>query len=149
MSMIPHFVFYEPRYRRACLALFDANCPEFFAPNERADYECFLNEADGAYRVCLAESEVVGAFGVIARGQPDRVRLNWIMIDSRHQGAGLGRAIMIETTVVAHAAKARVVDIAASHRSAPFFARFGASEVTRTEHGWGPGMHRIDMGMLI
>jgi hypothetical protein len=27
---------------QACTDIFDANCPEFFAPNERQGYESFL-----------------------------------------------------------------------------------------------------------
>ena len=29
--------------KSVCLKLFDANCPEFFAPNERVDYAEFLD----------------------------------------------------------------------------------------------------------
>ncbi|WP_242112849.1 hypothetical protein [Luteimonas aquatica] len=35
--------------------------------------------------------------------------------------------------------------ISASHKSAPFFARFGALETARVPDGWGPGMHRVEM----
>jgi hypothetical protein len=41
------------------------------------------------------------------------------------------------------------IRIAASHRSAPFFARFGAETVRETPDGWGPGMHRIDMELTV
>ncbi|MGB1298941.1 MAG: hypothetical protein ACPG8A_11730, partial [Psychrobium sp.] len=41
------------------------------------------------------------------------------------------------------------ISIAASHLSAPFFARFGAVAVNEIEHGWGQGMHRIDMVLNI
>ena len=35
-----------------CLDIFDANCPEFFAPNERQEYENFLNCDSKGYEVC-------------------------------------------------------------------------------------------------
>ena len=35
---------YRPPDESACLALFDENCPAFFAPNERDDYLVFLRE---------------------------------------------------------------------------------------------------------
>lgn len=42
--MSPHsFRPFSSKYRTTCLALFDANCPEFFEPNERADLEAFLD----------------------------------------------------------------------------------------------------------
>lgn len=39
----------------------------------------------------------------------------------------------------------QIIDIAASHLSAPFFATFGAKKVAEIKHGWGLDMHRIDM----
>ncbi len=33
--------------------LFDANCPEFFAPNERLDYAEFLDSNLLGYELCL------------------------------------------------------------------------------------------------
>jgi hypothetical protein len=45
----------------------------------------------------------------------------------------------------AEAAGGGRVKIAASHLSAPFFAKFGAVPLRTTDDGWGPGMHRVDM----
>jgi GNAT superfamily N-acetyltransferase len=131
-----------------CLALFDANCPEFFAPNERSDYVRFLEASPKGYELCLVDGQVVGAFGLMGTGRVRR-SLNWILLDPRFQGFGAGRAIM--NRVAAHAASAAVeiVDIAASHKSVPFFEKFGAVTMTVTENGWGPGMHRVDMELRI
>jgi hypothetical protein len=60
------------------------------------------------------------------------------------QGAGIGTAIM-ERVQKSSSSSGSIVEIAASHKSAPFFARFGARETARIEHGWAPGMHRVDM----
>ena len=94
---------YQAADRDACLALFDANCPAFFAPNERGDYAAFLADG-GDYHVALSGGRIVGAEGRVPR-----------------------------------------LHIAASHRSAPFFARFGSQTVKTTPNGWGPGMDRVDM----
>ncbi len=61
------------------------------------------------------------------------------------QGRGLGSAIMAHVLEKARRSGMRILRIAASHKSAPFFARFGAETVAETPNGWGPGMHRIDM----
>ncbi len=50
MSLQPTFRPYQTADREACLGLFDANCPEFFAPNERADYVAFLETERGRTR---------------------------------------------------------------------------------------------------
>ena len=139
------FAPYRAERRAACLALFDANCPAFFAPNERRDYEAFLDRAGEAYTLAALGDRLAGAFGLMPADVPGRAHLNWILLHPERQGAGLGRTIMAEARRQAQALSADQVDIAASQHSAPFFARFGAEEVGSKPDGWGPGMHRIDM----
>jgi len=130
--------------RRTCLRLFDLNSPRFFAPNERRDYEEFLDDRPAGYEICLAGGAPVGAFGLTG-DEPARRTLNWILIDPGAQGAGIGTAMMRRAMARARGLGLERLDIAASHLSAPFFARFGAVVLSRTEDGWGPGMHRWDM----
>ena len=135
--------------RAACLAIFDQNCPDFFAPSERAGYERFLEESVDGYRVGLIDGRVAAAFGVTKTDVGGRCRLSWIMVGRDAQGRGVGRAIMADVLRQAAASGAQWVDIAASHKSAAFFAKFGARERSRTNNGWAPGMHRIDMELPV
>lgn len=132
----------------ACLALFDANCPAFFTPKERADYEKFLRETPWPYQVCEVAGRVEGAFGLFAR-EPGRASLNWILMSPSVQGSGLGSRMMQHAIDAARRLDCGVIDIAASHKSAPFFTRFGARTLHETADGWGPGMHRIDMELRV
>lgn len=134
--------------REACLSIFDANCPEFFALNERRDYESFLDAMPDGYEVCTVAGQVVGAFGLIRSGH-GQTDLNWIMIDPESQGLGIGSAIMERIVSLAKASAASTIDIAASHKSAAFFERFGAVARTHTPDGWGPGMDRVDMTLAV
>jgi GNAT superfamily N-acetyltransferase len=127
----------------ACLALFDRNCPTWFAPNERPDFADYLAASGSDYRLCERGGATVAAFGVTTRS--GRARLNWIMVDPAAHGHGIGAAIMAEAAALARRAGASAIDIAASHLSAPFFAHFGAQQTERIDHGWGPDMHRVDM----
>lgn len=144
---MPGFRAYTPEDAEACLALFDANCPRFFAPGERADYAAYLERVVG-YRVCEVEGVVRGAFGV-AQGLPGRAHLNWILIDPAAQRLGIGRAMMRIVLDDSRGLGATALDIAASQHSAPFFARFGARDLSHVPDGWGLGMHRIDMALEI
>ncbi|MCH9651326.1 MAG: GNAT family N-acetyltransferase [Deltaproteobacteria bacterium] len=128
-----------------CLALFDANCPEFFAPSERLDYEAFLALEPPGYKVVVAGDEMLGAFGFEAAANSSRGRLGWILVHPSAQRTGLGSQMLTEIRQEAEARSISVLDIAASHRSCTFFAHFGAVELQRTENGWGPGMHRVEM----
>ncbi len=144
MRAAPRFRSYRSDDRAECLRLFDANCPEFFAPNERADYEGFLDAVADDYEVCTVEERVVGAFGLRPH-EAGGVALRWIVVSVELQGQGIGSAMMQRVFERARAAAATHLYIGASHKSAPFFARFGARETARLPNGWGPGMHRIDM----
>ena len=135
---------YAARDSAACRALFDRNCPAYFAPNERADFADYLAMSGHNYRVCERDGAVMAAFGVVMHA-PGRARLNWIMVDPEAHGGGIGAAILAEAREQARRAGAEAIDIAASHLSAPFFARFGAQQTRHVEHGWGPDMHRVDM----
>lgn len=130
--------------RLACITLFDENCPEFFSPNERDDYLTFLDGDVRHYEVCIVEQRIVGAFGVhpMLEGQAG---LHWIVLASTAQGRGFGSTIMSRVFERMYRFACTTLHISASHKSAPFFARFGALEHARTMDGWGPGMHRIDM----
>lgn len=138
---------YSKADRNACAAIFDANCPEFFAQNERALYLDFLDRSPTGYEVCLRGGSVVGAFGV--RESNGDASLIWIMIDPDAQSGGVGSSMMKRALALCRAREKRSLSIAASHKSAGFFARFGA-RVERTEtDGWGTGMHRVDMVLPI
>ena len=132
----------------SCLAIFDANCPEFFAPNEREDYVSFLESNPRGYEVTVSNGALVAAFGVLSEGDGAQ-RLNWILLQPDAQGLGLGTAIMARSTLTARVRGAETLHIAASHKSAPFFERFGAQRLVFTEHGWGPDMHRVDMALRL
>lgn len=134
--------------RATCLCLFDANCPEFFAPGERLDYASFLDASPAGYELCLVNDEVVGAFGLTVN---DRLRrtLSWMLFNPSAQGLGFGSAVMARVMTLAISVGLEAVEIAASHKSAPFFTKFGAVINRFTPDGWGTGMHRVDMALPI
>ena len=136
---------YEPGDYDACLALFDANCPEFFAPDERADYRGFLESSPGWYERSVVAGHLVGAFGL----DPAHAALRWIMIHPGAQGRGIGYAIMKYVVDSARKRGMSSIAIAASQKSAPFFEKFGAVEHSIQRDGWGPGLDRIDMTLAI
>lgn len=133
---------------QACCRIFDVNCPEFFAPNERQDYESFLEEVPPGYEVCEVDERVVGAFGLLGDAAEEK-RLNWILLDPQTHGVGIGQKIMERVIQLGRESKARQVNIAASQKSAPFFARFGATPTSAIVEGWGPGLDRVDMVLLL
>jgi len=132
----------------ACLALFDANCPAFFDAGERPGYVQFLAARPEGYEVCLDECGIIGACGLQFHA-PEEVIIRWILLEPEVQGRGIGSAMMARALARGRAAGARRLLMAASHKSAPFFARFGARATATTPHGWGPDLHRVDMVLVL
>ena len=139
----PVFRRYTNRDADACLAIFDANCPDYFAPNERADFAAFLAGHPEGYELCLLNGTPVGAYGLSVQNRVGT--LNWILIAPSAHGAGVGSAIMRRVLKRGEAHDLSCVKIAASHKSKGFFSKFAARTLTTVEDGWGPGMHRVDM----
>jgi GNAT superfamily N-acetyltransferase len=135
---------YQPVDCDACLALFDANCPAFFAANERADYVDFLSTAAGSYELCLIDQQVAGAYGLEPHPSGG-LALRWVMLSPNVHGHGLGSRIMARVLDTLRTRRVPQLHIAASHKSAPFFAKCGAQELATIVDGWGPAMHRVDM----
>ncbi len=52
---------YNASDRQACIDIFDANCPEYFAPNERQEFDEFLDSAPQDYEICERDGRVMGA----------------------------------------------------------------------------------------
>ena len=139
---------YEPTWFDACQALFESNCPAFFASEERQDYEDFLLSQRRHYFVGLNHGRVVCAFGYGA-GTDDAPSLHWIMVDPSHKGRGLGNAMMQQYIGFLVQNRRSRGAIATSQHAESFFLRYGANRLAFAENGWGAGMHRIDMTLPI
>ena len=130
--------------RATVMALLDANIPTAFAANERPAFETFLDRVSGAYQVAFEDERAIAAFLLILEAA-GRGRINWFMAHPDAHGRGLGKQMMEAVRADARAQGLAVIDIAASHVSEGFYAKFGATVLSRTAHGWGPDMHRVDM----
>lgn len=140
---------YSADYFENCLELFNQNCPKYFATNERQDYIEFLQTPPPKYKVGLIDEKVVAVFGLDIDKTVNRSRITWIMTLPQTQAKGLGKAMMCYAIEMTKQENINAIDIAASHLSAPFFAKFGAKIIKEIPNGWGVDMHRIDMELLL
>ena len=142
---------YHPRDRAACLALFDSNVPDDFRPEERPEFEAFLDDRPGPYLVLEDGAGVIVAAGGYAR-EPGTgtgsgtAALCWGMVARSRQGEGLGR-LLVEARLDAVREDPDVSDIVlhTSHRVRGFYERLGFVAEGVVEDGLAPGLHRVDM----
>ena len=138
----------------ACLELFDLNCPRFFAREERSDYSYFLQQlpdsrsTHNVYLLGWREQRLIACFGV-ARVSSETCALTWIMVHPEYQRQRCGEEMMAQLFTLATAADYRKVVVSTSQHADQFFARFGAITLRSQNDGWGPGMHRVDMEIIL
>ena len=146
--MTVQFQCYAPERIDECLRLFDDNCPAYFAVEERQEYLNFLRSNPRHYFVGIYNSDVACAFGY---GAPidEAPSLNWIMVDPKRHRCGLGQQMMGQYIAYLRAHNKEYGSIATSQHAEAFFQRHGAQRTAYVEHGWGAGMHRIDMTLPV
>lgn len=148
MSIVK-FQNYNGGHFSECLKLFDENCPEYFAENEKADYIAYLERGPMDYKVGFEGSHLVSAFGLTQGSDNSRARVSWILVSVNSKGKGIGAQMMAAVKNSALEKKCVAIDIAASHLSAPFFKKYGAIVLNEIPNGWGKDMHRIDMEIIL
>ena len=135
---------YDTSDAHLCLDIFDENCPEFLAPDERQDYEAFLEHPSKGYEVCELEGQIVGVYGLCGDSK-DEKRLNWIMVGTKSQGLGVGNEIMERVIRLGRNSKTKLIGLETSQKVAPFFKQYGAVTISSTKNGFGAGIDRVDM----
>jgi GNAT superfamily N-acetyltransferase len=134
---------------KACLRLFESNCPPFFDPSERADFEQFLTDpADrGTYFVLELGGEALACGGVFV--EPGGVGgLSWGMVRQDRQRQGLGTVLTdFRLEHLRCVPGVREVRIDTSQHTEAYYARHGFLVTSRREDGFAPGLHEIKMSL--
>ena len=73
------FRLYTPDDRPACVALFAANTPHWFAAHEQEQYESFLDDDPGQYFLMLENGNIIGAGGIEIEAARSTGWLTWGM----------------------------------------------------------------------
>lgn len=142
---------YQGADQAACLTIFDGLVPQFFAPEERAEFAEFLGDrAQGVapYLVLLHAGQVVACGGYALRGA--RARLTWGMVAREVQGTGLGRALTAARLDILRALPdVEAVEIETSQHAAGFYQSFGFEVVRVLADGFGPGLDQWEMTLAL
>lgn len=137
---------YQPNDREACLALLDANTPEFFAASERSDFEAFLDDIPGTYLVLVEGGQVIGCGGYIPLPESRVAHTSWGMVHPDVKGRGLGRKLFeARLAAVRERGDADRMRVITSQMTAPFFQHMGFEEVGRTADKIAPGIDEVEL----
>jgi GNAT superfamily N-acetyltransferase len=139
----------------ACLALFDSNTPEFFAPSERAEFEAYLRAPGGT--VLVAEAPEVGVIGVggfylrptdeCAASGPV-AGLAWGMVARAWHRRGVGRALLRARLDALEMLGVAEVSVRTSQYSRGFFERAGFTATRQLSDGFTPGIDLVELRLV-
>jgi GNAT superfamily N-acetyltransferase len=158
---------YTPGDRGACLRIFRANIPRYFLTEEEPAFLAYLADPGPHYAVVEAvDAAAAGATGSERRGSADVRRIVgcggpamnadgtwsvcWMMVEPALQGTGLGSRMVAHCQeVVRRESPGGILRLDTSQHTEGFYHRMGFATVSRTEDGYGPGMHRIEMRQVV
>ena len=143
---------FQPGDQAACLAVFDSNLPKFFAPTERADFQAFLCDKvmTRPYLVIQRAGRLIGCGGLQIDGDGRSAFLSWGMIAQDCHGTGAGQ--FLTKARLAMAAKIPGLEkltLNTSQHTKGFYERFGFAAQKLTPDGYGPGLDRWVMELLL
>jgi ribosomal protein S18 acetylase RimI-like enzyme len=125
--------------RPACLALFDPNVPDSFAPQERAGFEQFLDAPPPGYFVAEHEGQIVACGGFAQE------RICWLIVSREHQGKGLGRFVLLYLLRELGRRNLPFTRLGTTPNIVGFYERFGFREEKRIPDGYAPGYDQVEM----
>lgn len=137
---------YQPADREGCLAVLDANTPDYFSPIERDTFEEFLNELPGTYLVLADGDRVVGCGGYIPIPETRDAHTSWGMVHPDYKGRGLGkRLFQARLDAVRERGDADRVRVVTSPQTESFFEPYGFKVTRREKDGNAPGIDLVEM----
>lgn len=137
---------FQPNDRDGCLAIFDANTPEYFAQVERAAFEEFLANPPGTYLVLEDGERIVGCGGYIPLPETRVAHTSWGMVHPDYKGKGHGKRLFeARIDAVRERGDADRVRVTTSPQTATFFLPYGFRETRREKDGNAPGIDLVEM----
>jgi len=142
---------YTPQDRVACLAIFDGNTPDFFAPFERAEFAAYLDTASANYLVLeTATGVIIGCGGYYVKPVGGVAGLAWGMVDRAWHKRGFGRVLLeARLALLRSSPDAELVRVNTSQNSRGFFERCGFRVLRVVPSGYAQGIDRVESELAL
>lgn len=144
---------YDPKDQAACLALFDANTPRFFAPSERPEFASHLQscgDPDTPYMVLIENGALIACGGLSRPPGSSSAALTWGMVHPARHGQGIGQRLLDTRLALARGLPGlHSLTLSTSQHSSGFYRRAGFTVTGVTKDGFAPGLDRWDMTLTL
>ena len=145
-----------PEHKSALLKVFKSNMPLYFAPEELALFDAFLDRdmERGPYYIIFKDNEIVGCGG-IALNEPTKytnephVIMTWGMVDNTRHKEGLGKALLLYRMEQAKEVYPGVkIALGTTQHTFEFFEKYGFKTVFYEKDHWGKDLDLYQMELV-
>ena len=137
--------------RTACLDLFDGNVPRYFRPDERAEFEAFVDDLPGPFFVLENPDRGIVACGGVALEPGGRLgSLCWGIVRADLHRQGIGRIMLLERLGVLVGDEAcAAVRLETIPATEGFFRKLGFQTVESKADGHAPELDLVEMRLTL
>ncbi|MCB0608416.1 MAG: GNAT family N-acetyltransferase [Lewinella sp.] len=141
---------YQPADKDQLLALIRLNIPQYFAPEEAADFEEYLDRYAETYFVYEENGRITGSGGINYFPESGLARISWDFVHPDHHGKGIGRQLTrhrIET--IGKHPDIHKIQVRTSQLAYRFYEKMGFTLESTEKDFWAEGFDLYSMGMLL
>ena len=132
------------------LELLQLNTPDYFAPEERADFIRYLGLHPGEHYVWEENGTILGCAGANWYPDSDDGRVSWFIVHPDTKGRGIGMGLLQHCLSQLRANPAtQTIIVRTSQMAEGFFARGGFTTVRKEKDYWAPGFDLVYMKMEV
>lgn len=138
---------YRPEDRKAVLAAFRSNVPDYFPASEESWLRSCLDDPDGPLFVVVDAGEVIGFGGYELSEFYHLGTLVFGLVRADRHGTGVGRMLLHYRLLhmAGRKLRPRYVTVDTHPHTAGFFKRCGFEEIARWPGGYRSGLDRVDL----
>jgi N-acetylglutamate synthase-like GNAT family acetyltransferase len=141
-----HIRNYLPDDKTAVMLLFDLNCPQYFAPEERTYLENYLDNELEDYFVVELGDRVVASGGINLQNEQTKGVLSWDMIHPDYQKRGIGRSLVeFRIRHLKERYHVQEIGVRTAQFTDQFYAKCGFELQEIVPDYWSPGYDLYDM----
>ena len=141
---------YNANDRGPVIGLLRLNTPEFFAPEEEADFRVYLDEHAPHYFVVEDTRGIIGCGGINYLEDGVNARISWDMIHPDAQGRGIGSKLTRHRIALIRSRPGiEVITVRTSQYAYKYYERFGFVLARTKKDFWAPGFDLYHMELKI
>lgn len=144
-------------HKKDCLAIFDSNCPPYFAQSERILFSNFLNSLidnkpvydtikENFFYVLIVKDKIIGCAGFYTQTNNSQIRFSWGMILNSYHKKGLGtRIVQFRISKIKEFFPKHQIALDTSQHTFKFYQNFGFEVKEYTKNGYAQGLDKYEM----